>query len=84
MAVLLAAQNVGQRCILLQRVLINQWAFRGGRAQYNNLVADAGWRSTSVREIGRTEAQLNPTVVHFIELCARYLTCRVYQIIETA
>jgi hypothetical protein len=54
------------------------------RAQYNNLVVDAALRSPSVREVGSTEAQFNPTVIHFIKLCARYLTLRVYQIIETA
>jgi hypothetical protein len=63
-----------QRCILL----------RGSRAQYDNLALDAALRSPSVREVGSTEAQFNPTVVHFIKLCARYLTLRVYQIIETA
>jgi hypothetical protein len=35
-------------------------------------------------EVGWTEAQFNSTVVHFLGLCARYLTLRVYQIIETA
>jgi hypothetical protein len=35
-------------------------------------------------DVGRTEAQFNSTVVHFVGLCARYLTHRVYQIIEIA
>jgi hypothetical protein len=35
-------------------------------------------------EVGRTEAKFNSTVVHFVGLCARYLTHRVYQIIEIA
>jgi hypothetical protein len=71
--VLLAAQMSVQRCILL----------RGTRAQYNNSVVDA-MRSPNVREVGSTDAQFNPTVVHFIKLCARYLTLGVYQIVETA
>jgi hypothetical protein len=35
-------------------------------------------------EVVCTEAQFNSTVVHFVGLWARYLTHRVYQIIETA
>ena len=35
-------------------------------------------------EVVCTEGQFNSTVVHFVGLWARYLTHRVYQIIETA
>jgi hypothetical protein len=51
----------------------------------NNSIA--GVRCAAARrsaEVGYTEAQFNSTVVHFVGLRARYLTHRVYQIIEIA
>jgi len=79
MDVLLAVSGRGASCCDVSSS-INGRLEAAGR----NTITWSPTRGGLPREIDRTEVQLNPTVVHFIELCARYLTHRVYPIIEIA